>query len=177
MHIYIFFHIRSVGEDFPYTYHDIFAGYGILGCQVFSFSILKMFHWLLASMVSCENSFETWLFCFQDLTPITHVRSMGIIPQIPGVLSISLKFFSSMFFRLDNLIFLAIAWFGFRLRCESYIHNWKIPFYASLPSLAFSSHFGHLILLLLFSLSRNMVGFVSEFELLMLLHDSDLPSK
>ena len=50
-----------------------------------------MLHWLLASMVSDEHSFETLFSCFQDLSPITYILDMllsaynvGYLGSIPG---------------------------------------------------------------------------------------------
>ena len=55
------------------------------------FSVLKMLHWLLASMVSGEHSFETLFSYFQDLTPVTYTLDMllsaynaGNMGSIPG---------------------------------------------------------------------------------------------
>ena len=49
-------------------------------------------------------------------------------------------------------------------------------FCGPLPSQAFSSHFGHLELLSLISLTRNKVGFLLEFELLLFFYDWGSPS-
>ena len=105
-------------------------------------------------------------------------RSVDIIPPIPKVLSISSKFFSSMFYRLDNTSFpCTYTLSGQAEVCVgSYTHNQRMPFCGPLPSQAFSSHFGHLELLSLISLTRNKVGFLLEFELLLLFSDWGPPS-